>query len=911
MRYAIFVITAFLVLPVASAASATIASMDGVDDLNYSKGAPEVVPAGPNGGDVSKFNGSFAATLNPDVDLREYDLLKIQMKAERSAFAHLTVDNVPWEDKRGNWYFLDGLQPGFDWKTIWIDLDRPESGLRSSTGEEETTIKLNGQIKDTGRSTQNAENIWIGDIRAVKEVVEVDWNQSEASYSWSDDLVYTYPLRVSNVHDEPVNATLSLNGYEAPHASATLSEDQVELQPGESTTVTATLTLPSDVADSAEQLYTERFRVTAEAEGYADSKVTVLRSADPIPLTVTVPPSEDKLDFPILPTPSEVPDKVLRFSESMAREEASRDADQVIANAKENGIYNYNESRDDATYRKTLIAASYLYDLTGEKKFLEKSRTLLRALPEIWEEFYAPYESKQKRLISSGIVARWNERAHFTLGLGWRLMGAQRPPYQYGTAGNNARGSMSSIFYAFDMIAQELDQDEREEIIDEFIVPAGIQSRNHLIGDGNQQSTANAVALYAGLSGGNWPLTTFATSGDHGVHEIMDWTFADNGSHIRGGYQTYTLQSMMWNAELLYALDTNFYNLHRDRLEDAYSLGGNQYFWEFVTQDRVSQGGTVSNPSELTATPVGGKIRLEWEDSMNEARYVVERSTSPDSGYEQIGTTRRNTAVHTDYCTTGTTYYYRVKAYNYNDEESSYSDTATATCGEATSCSPSAEICDGEDNDCDGLVDEGCTVDNQDPTVSFSSLSDDESFDAPASLGVEATAADSDGSVSNVTLAVNGETVRAEGVAPYQWGDAHPSRGDGVLENMSPGAYELSLKAVDDDGGSTMASVTVTIREPQAVNLSAYPEPHDDVTFAASSVSVVDDLVFDTGYVYVDGAWESFSLSGNRVSDAWLVGSATGGADFASAEYAAVYSCSTSGGFDCHGGWQVANLTPG
>ena len=44
---------------------------------------------------------------------------------------------------------------------------------------------------------------------------------------------------------------------------------------------------------------------------------------------------------------------------------------------------------------------------------------------------------------------------------------------------------MSALFYAFDMLASELSPALHRRIVREFIVPAGIQCRNHYIGDGN------------------------------------------------------------------------------------------------------------------------------------------------------------------------------------------------------------------------------------------------------------------------------------------------------------------------------------------------------------------------------------------------------------------------------------------
>ena len=92
-------------------------------------------------------------------------------------------------------------------------------------------------------------------------------------------------------------------------------------------------------------------------------------------------------------------------------------------------------------------------------------------------------------------------------------------------------------------------------------------------------------------------------------------------------------------------------------------------------------------PSGLSVTSTtSSSINLNWIDnSLIELGYRVERSTSPSSGFSQIGAVN---ASNTTYQTTGlsssTTYYFRVKAFNL-DGESTYSNIASGTTSAATS----------------------------------------------------------------------------------------------------------------------------------------------------------------------------------------------------------------------------------
>jgi len=263
--------------------------------------------------------------------------------------------------------------------------------------------------------------------------------------------------------------------------------------------------------------------------------------------------------------------------------------------------------------------------------------------------------------------------------------GTQRSPYQYSYDHNARGGSISSLFYAFDLLAAELDPALRKRLIREFIVPAGIRCRNHYIGDGNQQATVNATALYAGLAARNWPLVSFAHSSEHAVPSILEWTFTDSGAHLGDGYQTYTLRPVFWLAKLLWGRGKNVYNVYHGRLRKAVSHSEfhDEYFWNFARAHRLSPNEKLPAPSGLSAhSPSPETVRLEWTDpATNEAGFKIERSRSPNSGFEPIATVTRYVPQYVGSCPSpGDTYYYRVRAYNYAEGSSGPSNTAAVTC---------------------------------------------------------------------------------------------------------------------------------------------------------------------------------------------------------------------------------------
>jgi predicted esterase len=90
---------------------------------------------------------------------------------------------------------------------------------------------------------------------------------------------------------------------------------------------------------------------------------------------------------------------------------------------------------------------------------------------------------------------------------------------------------------------------------------------------------------------------------------------------------------------------------------------------------------------------------------------------------------------------------------------------------------------------------------NQNPVVSISSPVAGQSFQAPASISINATASDPDGTVTKVEF-YNGTAILGEDTtAPFT----------NVWNNVSAGNYTIRAKAIDNAGASATASMGVTV----------------------------------------------------------------------------------------------------
>ncbi len=121
---------------------------------------------------------------------------------------------------------------------------------------------------------------------------------------------------------------------------------------------------------------------------------------------------------------------------------------------------------------------------------------------------------------------------------------------------------------------------------------------------------------------------------------------------------------------------------------------------------------------------------------------------------------------------------------------------------------------------------------------------------------VQVQASDSDGSISNVRLHIDGQFVRQENVDPYEWN----SNRDRALANLAVGEHILRADIADNDGSTRQVSTSITIvagdpddEEPNSAPSVQFisptpgigtplPSEGDDINVAANASDTDDNL---------------------------------------------------------------------
>lgn len=118
-------------------------------------------------------------------------------------------------------------------------------------------------------------------------------------------------------------------------------------------------------------------------------------------------------------------------------------------------------------------------------------------------------------------------------------------------------------------------------------------------------------------------------------------------------------------------------------------------------------------------------------------------------------------------------------------------------------------------------------ISNPAPTVSITSPANNATFTAPASITINATAADANGTVSNVQFYYGTTLIGSDATAPYSI----------TWPSVAVGTYSITARATDNQGAvTTSTAISVTVNNaPPTVSITS---PANNATFATAPASI-------------------------------------------------------------------------
>ncbi len=127
---------------------------------------------------------------------------------------------------------------------------------------------------------------------------------------------------------------------------------------------------------------------------------------------------------------------------------------------------------------------------------------------------------------------------------------------------------------------------------------------------------------------------------------------------------------------------------------------------------------------------------------------------------------------------------------------------------------------------------------NTPPTVSITSPSNGATFTAPASITINATASDSDGTVAQVQFFQGATLLGTDTTAPYSFS----------WSNVAAGSYSLTARATDNSGATT-TSIAVNITVNAAANVPptvSIASPSNNAVFTAPASITINAVASDS-----------------------------------------------------------------
>jgi regulation of enolase protein 1 (concanavalin A-like superfamily) len=307
------------------------------------------------------------------------------------------------------------------------------------------------------------------------------------------------------------------------------------------------------------------------------------------------------------------------------------------------------------------------------------------------------------------------------------------------------------------------------------------------------------------------------------------WTAQDIGSPSVAGHTTYS--SGTYTVE-----------------GSGADIWGTSDSFHYAYRSISGDGEIVARVASLENTNSWAKAGVMFRDSLNGNAINAMTVLTPTSG---TGFSIRTTNGGDSTMTTGTgaapLWVRLVRTgntfYSYTSTNgSSWSQISAQTFTMATNAYVGLAVCSHSDGVlCTGVFDNVTVTGgggNVAPTVSITSPANGATFTAPASVTINATASDSDGTISSVAFYQGSTLLGTDTSSPYSY----------TWSSVAAGSYSLTARATDNGGAvTTSAAVNITVNtgtnNPPTVSITS---PANGATFTAPASVTINATASDT-----------------------------------------------------------------
>ena len=292
---------------------------------------------------------------------------------------------------------------------------------------------------------------------------------------------------------------------------------------------------------------------------------------------------------------------------------------------------------------------------------------------------------------------------------------------------------------------------------------------------------------------------------------------------------------------------------------NSHSDPGPYWNWTRLMNGINGTASTPSAPSTLAVSVVSSsQLKLTWKDNSTiETGYKIEKSTSSGSGFSQIATVGASVVTYTaSSLSSGTTYYFRVRAYNAAGN-SSYSNTASGTTKDTIPAAPASLTATATSSAQINLA-WTCSAANEDGFKIYRST-DGTNFAQVATAGINAVSYSNTGLVGNTKYYYK----------VYSYNTAGNSAASNVASDTTAPNAPTSLTAVSQGSGPTTwdkVNLAWTDNANSEVGFKIERSP-DNVTFTQIATNAASDTTYSDSGLSAQHAYyyrvRSYNANGN------------------------------------------------